>query len=292
MACCGYSDSPECGCYSGSSYTRVNRLNFKQKEKKMTNIYMTGANGKIGRYLAEKGVKPLVCNVTNLDEVDDIVSKEKPNIIVHLAGKTDVDWCEKRENEDQAIYTNFMGTDFVASVAQKYGAKFVLLSSDHVFSGKRWLPWHTYNEKSSPLPVNFYGLTKLAAEGLRTLYPNFKIVRTSYLFDFERLATEIEKSQPSFIYRSFMYMPHFISNFMIYLDKIAEMPDILHITGNEIVSWYKFMGEYTGNTDFPHHDKEILNGHAPRPHRAGLTTKYPKLLPQYSYRDGFAEIKR
>jgi len=245
---------------------------------------MTGVNGRIGKKLAEQGVKPLYCDVRDLEMVDNTVSEVMPNIIVHLAGKTNVDYCEKKENEEDVIRTNFLGVDNVASVAEKYGATFVLLSSDHVFSGKRWLPWHTYNEKSSPLPVNFYGLTKLAAEGLRKLYPNFKIVRTSYLFDKERLDATLGQSYPSFIHRSFMYFPHFISNFMLYLNQIDKMPDILHITGSETVSWYKLMGEYLGDTDILHHDKDIST-EAPRPHRAGLTTRYPDLLPQYSYKD-------
>lgn len=256
-------------------------------------IAMTGGKGRIGKYLAEQGVINLPCNVTDIQDVDDTVSKEKPDIVIHLAGKTDVDWCEKKENADEAIFTNFIGTDNVCSVAEKYGAKVVLLSSDHVFSGKRWLPWHFYHEKSSPLPINFYGLTKLAAEGLQSIYPDtLKIVRTSWLFDKERLDKNLEQSYPSFIYRSFMYIPHFISNFMMYLSRYSEMPDILHITGSEIVSWYKFMGEYLQDVNVKHHDKETKILVAPRPHNGGLTTKYPKLFPSYSYSDGIVEMRK
>lgn len=251
---------------------------------------MTGGKGRIGKYLAEQGVKELSCNVTDIQDVDDTVSKTMPDFIIHLAAISDVDYCEKKENADQVIYTNFIGTDNVCSVAEKYGARVVLLSSDHVFSGKRWLPWHFYHEKSSPLPANFYGLSKLAAEGLQALYPNtLKIVRTSYLFDKERLDGILESSYPSFIYRSFMYIPHFVRRLMLYVDRFNEMPPIVHITGSEIVSWYKFMGEYLQDADIKFHTKD-LNVGAPRPHNGGLTTKYKFFFP-VSYRDGLSDME-
>jgi hypothetical protein len=52
------------------------------------------------------------------------------------------------------------------------------------------------------------------------------------------------------------------------------------------------MGEYLGDVNIKHHDREIYSTkNAPRPHRAGLSTKYPNLLPAYDYRDGFEAMK-
>jgi len=256
----------------------------------MTKIAMTGGGGRVGKYLQEEGVIPLVCNVTSPEQILDSMSTEKPDIVVHLAALSDVDYCEI--NQQDAINVNLKGTYNVLYAAESLGVKVVMLSTDHVFRGKEVFKWSPYGELDTPNPVNFYGKSKLAAEALQEAFAYYNIIRTSYLFDEERLARKIEESQPSFILRSFMYLPHFVSNLMEYLHRWDEMPSILHISGGLTVSWYKFMGEYLGNVDIKHHDKEIYSTkNAPRPYRAGLTTKYTNLLPSYNYRDGFEAMK-
>src|SRR6185369_12652133 len=137
---------------------------------------------------------------------------------------------------------NLKGTYNVLHASESLGVKVVMLSSDHVFNGKEVFKWSPYKETDTPNPVNFYGKSKLAAEALQEAFAYYKIIRTSYLFDEERLARKIYESQPSFILRSFMYLPHFVSNLMEYLNRWDEMPSILHISGSRTISWYKLMG--------------------------------------------------
>lgn len=189
----------------------------------MTKIMITGANGRIGRHLVKQGVSPFIADMTSPFEINDTMSKEKPDIVVHLAAKSNIDWCEKPENKQVVIDTNFRGTCHLLFAAEQQKAKVVMLSSDHVFSGREWFT--PYHEKRKPNPVNFYGTSKLAAENLMEAFPDFKVIRTSYLFDKERLEGMAGQSYPSFIYRSFMYLPHFISNLMQYLSELS----LIHI---------------------------------------------------------------
>lgn len=258
----------------------------------MTKIVMTGGGGRVGKYLQKEGVIPLVCDVTKPQEVNDSVSKERPDFIIHLAALSDINYCQQPENQQEVIDVNLRGTFNVLASAEMYNANVVMISSDHIFNGNEVFKWSPYKENDKPNPVNFYGQSKLAAEALQKTFPEMKIVRTSYLFDEERLTRKTDESQPSFIMRSFMYLPHFASNLIEYINRWEEMLPILHISGSRTVSWYKFMGEYLGDVNIKHHDREIYSTqNAPRPYRAGLSTKYPNLLPAYDYRDGFEAMK-
>lgn len=246
-------------------------------------IYMTGGSGFVGRELAGWGVDSLVCDITKPEQVYDTLSSAKPDIIIHLAAISNVDYCEKFENEQKVIDVNLRGTYNLLDAAGKCDAKVVMLSSDHIFDG-RWGWLRGYREDSTPNPINFYGYSKLAAEGLIETFSNFKIVRTSYLFNRERLVGKELESQPTFIHRSFMYLPHFCSQLMQHVTSFDDMPTITHITGNKIVSWYKFMSEFE---DVSPRDVNIKDEFklAPRPHYGGLKTKY-KFFQSISYKQG------
>jgi len=265
---------------------------------------MSGGNGRVGRLLAPYGVVDLGCDVTNPIEVQRSIRQHKPDIIVHLACHSDVNWCEK--NVDVSIKVNFVGASNVATDADRYGIPVVILSSDHVFDGKKW--WGKYKENDSLNPLNMYGMTKTSAEGLQGVFDNIKVVRTSYLFDYPRVSGEITLMKhtashkeyslyPSFLKRSFMYAPHFVESLWYYLSNLDKMPNILHISGNVIASWHQFMSMLANKCGLdmarilPRKNDEE-NGYAPRGHRLGLDVSLSaKLrLPQFDYLDGINQM--
>lgn len=264
----------------------------------MTNICMTGGQGRVGKLLAPYGIRDLGCDVTNPLEVQRSIKYFKPEIIVHLASKSDVDWCE--DNADETIEVNFVGANNVVTAAERAGCSVVLLSSDHVFNGKRW--WGKYKEGDEREPLNLYGMTKTSAEGLQSVFDNIKVVRTSYLFDYSRVEYDLSRIKsnpiycPSFIKRSFMYAPHFITSLSSYLHQYNDMPKILHISGIEVVSWHGFMSivanKYGLDTSRVIARTKDENGHAPRGHRLGLDVSLSaKLgLPQFNYLEGINQM--
>jgi dTDP-4-dehydrorhamnose reductase len=268
----------------------------------VTTYGLTGYDGYVGQELMQyKGVVPLACDVRNLSEVEMAVKNVKPDLIVHLASISDVDQCEKPENEKDVKDVNVVGTFHVAEVARKIGCDMVLLSTAHVFDGK----WGNYKEKSKPNPKNFYGLTKMAAEGFREIFPFMKIVRTSYLFNHERVFKHLYPLRagesfeyPTFIDRSFMYLPHFVEALYWYLLNYQHMPNVLHISGMNAASWYTFicsMAQVYGlNTSLViPRNKEIKVDSAPRPYKAGLNVKMSQKIgmPQYGYLEGLQEMR-
>jgi dTDP-4-dehydrorhamnose reductase len=262
----------------------------------MTKIMMTGATGRIGKELRDYGVLPLSGDVTDDIEISNTVSREKPDILVHLAAVSDVDYCERPENQQRVIDVNLRGTYNVCEAASQVGAKVVMLSTDHVFDGGKGF-FHKkgpYKETDTPNPLNFYGNSKYSAEALQEPFSNLYVVRTSYLFDVARLQYgegAVVQHWPDFIRRSFMYLPHFTSNFYTYLSNLEKMPKLLHLSGSMTVSWYEFMKSLYGKNIIPRkHDLE--HDFAPRPKQGGLRTKYKKLFPSYSYLDGIEQMKR
>lgn len=263
-------------------------------------IAITGYEGNVGKRLIAYGYDKLVCDVRNEGEVGRAIVSQKPDIIIHLAGKSDVDFCEKLENQEVGVQTHLRGSANVFKWANQVGVKVVSLSTDHVFSG---VGLGKYLETSKPNPKNYYGLTKLASDAVAKTYDNVNIVRTSTLFWYSRymiknLVDTVEKGDtvhaPTFMWRSFLHINDFITQLVYYCDNIENMPKVLNLSGSETVSWYKFSiacaKAYSLDLDKikPRYFEPTVR-FAPRPHRAGLSNKLAKSLgiPQFSHLDGF-----
>ncbi len=120
----------------------------------------------------------ILCDVTKRKSVETLVSRVKPDIVVHAAAWTDVDGCElEKEN---AITINSRGTRNVAYACREAGALMIYVSSDFVFDGVKSEP---YTEEDGTNPLNAYGLSKLKGEeAVRSILERYYIVRTSWLF--------------------------------------------------------------------------------------------------------------
>lgn len=241
----------------------------------------------------------LECDVSKPTQVESCIRNIELDGVLHLAAKSDVEWCERPENESVVTSVNLGGTFNVCRAAQLSGIPVVLLSSDHIYGGR----WGLYREKDKGNPINFYGMSKFSAESLQKAFSNMKIVRTSYLFDHERLTPQLTKLwesvsevYPTFIIRTFMYLPHFAMTLCHYLDRLNEMPPILHLSGNKDVSWYDLMREIAIQSK---RDPRLIvprrqesPNPAPRPYWGGLNIKLSRKLgfKQYSYKDGIAQM--
>ena len=121
--------------------------------------------------------KLLYLDITSEKEVTLLIQKIKPRVVIHTAAMTDVDDCEVYPQK--AMQVNAEGTRNLIIAANQIGAKFVYLSTDYVFNGKKGL----YKEEDPVAPINVYGESKLAGEkivlqGCR----DFIIARTSVLY--------------------------------------------------------------------------------------------------------------
>ncbi len=116
-------------------------------------------------------------NVANPDQVEAVISRTRPDVIVHAAAETDVDRCEMEK--DWTMKVNAEGTKNIAQSSSRVGAKVIYVSTDYVFDGEEG----RYDETHPPNPVNHYGLSKLRGEEyVQKLSADRLIVRASVIF--------------------------------------------------------------------------------------------------------------
>ncbi|KIH77154.1 hypothetical protein GFER_06490 [Geoalkalibacter ferrihydriticus DSM 17813] len=118
-------------------------------------------------------------DITNAEQVGEVVLRLRPQVIVNCAAFARVDACET--SRDLAFLVNGEGPGILARAAREAGAVLVHISTDYVFDGCKKQP---YVEDDDTAPLSVYGLSKLRGEqairesGLERYF----IVRTSWLY--------------------------------------------------------------------------------------------------------------
>jgi dTDP-4-dehydrorhamnose reductase len=145
-------------------------------------LLVTGADGQLGRAIAELRTDAVLLSRADLDVTDagavaEVVSRHAPGVVVHAAAWTAVDEAEAAPDEAWAV--NVGGTEAVARASAKVEALLVYPSTDYVFSGEASRP---YRENDAAKPRSVYGRTKLEGEAAARTCPRHLIVRTSWVF--------------------------------------------------------------------------------------------------------------
>jgi dTDP-4-dehydrorhamnose reductase len=148
-------------------------------------VTIFGASGLLGKALMREwsgdtvtGLSSRDVDIRDAQRVQQVVSETRPDWVVLAAAYTDVDGCES--NQELAFAVNRDGAVNAAKAANAVGARFMFLSSDYVFDGKKKAPYEARDPRN---PQSLYGKTKAEAEvKLLEINPNFCIARTSWLF--------------------------------------------------------------------------------------------------------------
>jgi dTDP-4-dehydrorhamnose reductase len=151
-------------------------------------IILTGKNGLLGRdclavFQSRHEVLALghrELDISDLAQVEEAVSRFRPEAIVNCAAFTQVDLCETER--DAAVQGNITGPRNLALNAAHHDALLVHISSDYVFDGMKPVPT-PYLEGDLTGPLSWYGRTKL--EGEKIIQSNtdrYAIVRTAWLY--------------------------------------------------------------------------------------------------------------
>src|ERR1700674_1959693 len=148
-------------------------------------VLLIGANGMLGKDIVQEWRNDELIPATSRDadirdfeQVERLITATRPEWIVLTAAYTDVDGSER--DPDAAFAVNGKGTENVANVAEKYGAKVLYISTDYVFDGQGTRPY----EPAHPIaPINVYGESKARGEqAIQASLRDWCIVRTSWLF--------------------------------------------------------------------------------------------------------------
>ena len=136
-------------------------------------ILLTGKTGQVGYELEHslQGVGEIIAldrsqmDLANVDQIRQVISAVKPDLIINPAAYTAVDLAESEA--ELAMKINGIAPGVIAEEAKKIGAAMIHYSTDYVFDGsKRGANGDlvSYTETDVPNPINIYGKTKLAGE--------------------------------------------------------------------------------------------------------------------------------
>jgi dTDP-4-dehydrorhamnose reductase len=159
---------------------------MNEQSGKSLKVLVTGAGGQLGHELVllnEPGIGMIgvdrqALDVTDPEQCMEVVSRYRPDMIIHTASATAVDRLEAEE--EYAWRVNAEGTLNIARAAEAVGAKLCYVSTDYVFDGLGVKP---YSEDEKTEPKTVYGITKLAGERFaREACSKTFIVRTSWVY--------------------------------------------------------------------------------------------------------------
>jgi len=201
-------------------------MNSKKK------ILLISCTGQVGAELW-RGLQPLgevipadqnLTTVTRLDltnpqQIRELIQQVKPNIIVNAAAYTAVDKAEQDQHIAMAV--NATAPQILADLAKQNDALLVHYSTDYVFDGIKRTP---YLETDTPNPLNMYGKSKLAGDqAIQASGCNHLIFRTSWVYG------------------------RYGQNFLLTIQRLAKEREELRIVADQIGSptWSRLIADMT-----------------------------------------------
>ena len=163
-------------------------------------ILITGSNGLLGQKLLHKLRKDYFVeliatskgdnrvtersnytyfdlDITNNDAVAQLISSEKPQVVINTAAITNVDLCEDEKKACDTL--NVDAVKYLADACLKVDAHLIQISTDFIFDGEDG----PYTEEDIPNPLSYYGLSKLKSEQLLQAHSvKWTILRTIVVF--------------------------------------------------------------------------------------------------------------
>jgi len=232
----------------------------------MRRILVTGGEGLLGTRLCsflskkydvvsadinmpkeKRNYKVIKLDITDKGQIEKNMLELIPDVVVHAAALTDVDFCEL--NHKKADQINVDGTKNIVEACKKINAKLLFISTDFVFDGKRG----PYTETAVPNPINYYGKTKKEGEDIvKNSGLPYLVVRTTVLYGEHKnklsfvswVIQQLKNGNQINIVKDQYTTPTWVddlANALVFLiDKDYFKREIVHVVSQEVVSRYEF----------------------------------------------------
>ena len=268
-------------------YFQNNIRHISTEAKTSQPILILGKTGTLGKAFAR------ICHIRGLHyellgredlnlhdkaQIEQLIARKRPWAVINAAGFVRVDDAETSSNDCYKVNTE--GPGIIASLAGKYGFKFLTFSSDLVFDGQKK---QAYVESDKVSPLNIYGRSKALAEKLvLERSPAALIIRTSaffgpwdqYNFAHSVLSTVMSGSSFTAVSDQFVsptYVPDLVNASLDLM--IDNECGVWHLANTGEISWSGFASSVV--------KQSLLNSSLIIP-VPGNTMKFPAMRPAYS----------
>jgi dTDP-4-dehydrorhamnose reductase len=222
-------------------------------------IAVTGANGQLGsdicKVLTQEGHDVVELNhdsfdIINYEFVEAMLKDIKPDVLINPAAYHHVEKCQN--DPDMAFSVNATAPFNMAKICKELNALFIHISTDYVFDGLKNAP---YIETDQAIPLNNYGISKLAGEQMiATTGCRYLVMRTSGLYGInpcrakggknfvELMLSLAEAGKPIRVVDDERVSPTFTLDLARQIVSVLTIKDsgICHATAEGSCSWYDF----------------------------------------------------
>ena len=191
------------------------------------------------------GIDTEVASLNSSVHCRTIISKHKPDLVIHTAGLTSVERCEQEPELAQKVNVDL--AENIAIACNELNIKLVHISTDHLFSGINRMLF----EDSSIEPVNNYAKTKGQGElKVQEVCKNALIIRTNFFgwgakyrqsfSDF--ILNKLRSNKPVNLFKDVFFTPILIEELVRIVGQLVDIDanGIFNIVGEDRLSKFDF----------------------------------------------------
>ena len=226
-------------------------------------ILVTGINGQVGHALMQNltdheliGLTRQDCDLTNLDQIKQVIDRHQPDLIINPAAYTKVDQAEIEP--ELAFQINRDAPRVMAEKARDFNIPLIHFSTDYVFDGEKK---EAYVEDDPTHPVGVYGQSKCAGEeAIQEVGGHIYIFRTSWVYSnighnfyltMKRLSAEREELKVVADQTGVPTSNQFIAEqIKVIIPQLKQNnTEVYHLVPDGSCSWYEFAKQIIGQTN-------------------------------------------
>ena len=246
-------------------------------------------------------------DMNNHSAIDRLIAEIRPDVVINGSALSVPDYCESHHEE--AYAANVLAVENIARCCEKAGSRFIHLSTDFVFDGKKA---ELYTETDTPAPVNYYGISKYQGEqAVAANCSNYANVRVVVVYGkalpgqhgniLQLVKNRLQAGQEIRVVSDQYRTPTWVQDIADGVEKLMHISQngIWHICGDECLSIVDIAYRVA---DYFKLDRSLIvpvtteemNEATPRPRFSGLSIEKAKRILGYaphSLEEGMAEMK-
>lgn len=246
-------------------------------------------------------------DMNNHSAIDQLIAEIRPDVVINGSALSVPDYCESHHEE--AYAANVLAVENIARCCEKAGSRFIHLSTDFVFDGKKA---ELYTETDTPAPVNYYGISKYQGEqAVAANCSNYANVRVVVVYGkalpgqhgniLQLVKNRLQAGQEIRVVSDQYRTPTWVQDIADGVEKLMHISQngIWHICGDECLSIADIAYRVA---DYFKLDRSLIvpvtteemNEVTPRPRFSGLSIEKAKRILGYaphSLEEGMAEMK-